>query len=609
MNFTVEVNPDLADAPECCRDNNSQDYFFNVTSSKQLAVKMLRVRAYGITPPGSARWTAYDYMRMVYPTGDIQLWTLGGDRAFDAAYDYTDSSGSGCGDGWGGLLDDLWWHNFWNDDPVDWYRYYGMLDEQVPHGYHGCGFTPGDEAGGVVQTETVHYADFAGEIAAQEVGHNHGRRHAPGCGAARPDGSYPSDTDAFGNGGVGITGDWGIDLRSMALLPPDQTYDFMGYCPNNNTPGTVWVGAYTYRALGSALRRVAFVPLGQGVLFDVAEPQAAPEYLVGSLWVEGNQARPAQAFVRRPLPADVQPPDGASGTYAVDLLDAGGVSLLQRFFDPTELSNDDSPTIDLVRVFVPWVDGTSAIAISRQGRVLLNIAVSANTPTVHLVSPNGGEAWGAAGTRRIEWQASDPDGDPLESTLQLSLDGGQTWSALAIGVADLSYEVAVADLAGSDHARLRVVVSDGVNTALDTSEADFSIGKKGPQVMILSPHDSLTFGRGDEVILEGAAVDFEDGTVPDSALVWTSDIGGALGLGRSLWGLPLAQGRHRITLTATDRDGMSASQSVTITVGEAGQTPRPSSLALILVAAGLVLVGAAGAGLLVFALRGRGARR
>jgi hypothetical protein len=293
----------------------------------------------------------------------------------------------------------------------------------------------------------------------------------------------------------------------------------------------------------------------------------------------------------------------------VDLLDEGGASLLQRFFDPTELSNTDSHGVDVVRVWVPWVDGTAAIAFSRDGRVLLNVPVSVSTPAVTLVSPNGGESWGESGTRRVEWQASDGDSDPLEITLQLSLDGGQTWSALAIGVTDTSYEVEAADLGGSGQARVRVVASDGVNTASDESDSDFSIGKKGPQIVLLSPDDGQAFGRGDEVILYGAAVDYEDGTVPDEALLWTSDLDGELGRGPSLWGLTLSQGVHRITISATDRDQTTASQSVTITIGEAGQVPKPSSLALIFWVAGLLLVGVSGLGILVYALRGRGARR
>jgi len=293
----------------------------------------------------------------------------------------------------------------------------------------------------------------------------------------------------------------------------------------------------------------------------------------------------------------------------VDLLDAGGVSLLQRFFDPTDLSNTDSAGVNVVRVWVPWVDGTAAIAFSRDGRVLLNVPVSVSTPAVTLVSPNGGESWGESGTRRVEWQASDGDGDPLEFTLQLSPDAGQSWSALAIGVSETSYEVEAADLAGSDRARVRVVASDGVNTASDESDADFSIGKKGPQIVLLSPDDGQTFGRGDEVILYGAGVDYEDGTVPDEALVWTSDLDGELGRGPSLWGLTLSQGVHRITISATDRDQTTASQSVTITIGEAGEAPKPSSLALIFWVAGLLLVGVSGLGILVYALRGRGASR
>jgi hypothetical protein len=78
---------------------------------------------------------------------------------------------------------------------------------------------------------------FAGEYspatAVHEVGHLHGRLHAP-CDVSDADPNYP-----FKDGSTGV---WGYDLIKEALKSPDLA-DFMGYCPD------VWASAYTYQAI------------------------------------------------------------------------------------------------------------------------------------------------------------------------------------------------------------------------------------------------------------------------------------------------------------------------------------------------------------------------
>ena len=59
--------------------------------------------------------------------------------------------------------------------------------------------------------------------------------------------------------------------------------------------------------------------------------------------------------------------------------------------------------------------------------------------------------------------------------------------------------------------------------------------------------------------------------MPSAAFTWASDQDGPLGSG-SPFSATLTQGQHRITLTATDADGLSASEQITVTVS--GET-RP----------------------------------
>lgn len=74
-----------------------------------------------------------------------------------------------------------------------------------------------------------------------ELGHEHGREHAP-CDVSPSDPGYPYD-----GGDIGV---WAHDPRNNAFYSPTSMTDFMGYCQNT------WVSDYTYTAI---FRRVVEV--------------------------------------------------------------------------------------------------------------------------------------------------------------------------------------------------------------------------------------------------------------------------------------------------------------------------------------------------------------
>jgi hypothetical protein len=82
---------------------------------------------------------------------------------------------------------------------------------------------------------------FSGVVSADtlvhEMGHQHGRMHAPCGAAAGVDGAFPHP-----DGGIGT---WGFDFRSMQLQSPMMRKDLMGYC----TPQ--WISDYSYAALAN----------------------------------------------------------------------------------------------------------------------------------------------------------------------------------------------------------------------------------------------------------------------------------------------------------------------------------------------------------------------
>jgi Peptidase M66 len=76
---------------------------------------------------------------------------------------------------------------------------------------------------------------LSGDTLAHELGHQHGRGHAP-CGAQDGiDGRYPYQQAALGS--------WGVDFRSGKLMDPATRKDLMSYCD------PIWISDYTYSAL------------------------------------------------------------------------------------------------------------------------------------------------------------------------------------------------------------------------------------------------------------------------------------------------------------------------------------------------------------------------
>ena len=161
--------------------------------------------------------------------------------------------------------------------------------------------------------------------------------------------------------------------------------------------------------------------------------------------------------------------------------------------------------------------------------------------------------------------SSDPEGQPL--TYLWNFGDGQTSTA-----ANPQHTY---NAAGQYQARL--TVSDGVNSTLSTP-LSIAAGNR-PVVSISSPTDGRHFRAGDVISFSGTATDAEDGVLPASAYTWSIDF---LHEGHVHPGIPITGvtsgsftiptsghdfsgvTRYRITLTATDTDGLQSSQSVTL---------------------------------------------
>ena len=145
--------------------------------------------------------------------------------------------------GWASVLEDVRRARAQDRAPDDVY-YFGLVAPADNHAkYCGGGCTTGASftaSAGSVRNRASVGLGFTGAIAVDamvhELGHAHGRAHAP-CG--RPDRTDPAFPYP-----EALIGTWGYDVRGTGeMRSPERTRDIMSYC------GPRWVSDYTYRGL------------------------------------------------------------------------------------------------------------------------------------------------------------------------------------------------------------------------------------------------------------------------------------------------------------------------------------------------------------------------
>jgi hypothetical protein len=163
----------------------------------------------------------------------------------------------------------------------------------------------------------VGFADReSAQTMAHELGHNHGRNHAP----CVPNGGSISGVDPNYPFPDGRTGVIGYDARTKVLLSADKGTDLMGYCSN------VWLSEYTY---GGITDRVALVNGNTTQALNTTPRRTWRVLLLGS-----NDPRWGMPITRPSLP------EGEAVT--ANILDAKGALLTQADVYRTEVSDSGS---------------------------------------------------------------------------------------------------------------------------------------------------------------------------------------------------------------------------------------------------------------------------
>jgi len=243
-------------------------------------------------------------------------------------------------------------------------------------------------------------------------------------------------------------------------------YNFMGsaYPP--------WIDASSYNYLLSVFAQSNYFSLaassfGKPIVASFSNPMQ-------SILLSGLADRNGWVGLQDFYVIDREPPEEeiSAGDYSLKLLDANENVLSDQNFGVSFTLLSDPP-IDLNTtgfvLTVPFIDGTKKIRIDFNGSTRAERLVSANAPTVSIVSPSGGEEW--SGTHTVVWNASDADGGELSFVLQYSSDNGVTWNPIAIDLNGESFELNAGYLEPTGNYKLKVIATDGVLTGEAVSSA------------------------------------------------------------------------------------------------------------------------------------------
>ncbi len=464
----------------------------------------------------------------------------------------------------------------------------------------------------------------AGSTMAQEMSHNYNgvtgdRWKHVNCGS--PDGlngSYPYNPCTLDDKAVDNPAThFGFDPLTLQVIRPNMAGDYMSYA------STTWVSDYTFKGMIDELNntlvaqtelrkqvqsstRQAEVANGVVVVSGVVSPtlqkgELAPAWAMPNTVMQQSLLRKLDALNARIVKLHNQMhTQGAQNTdhthddtvhVTVRLLDANGVVLGSKPVIATTGTHGGGGSYSFLDSLpVPVGKVAKLDVVNDDNLVLMSREVSANSPVVTLLSPAGGETIDTSLT--LSWTATDTDtNDNLHFTAQYSPDNGKTWRALFTSLPNLINPLTnkpmdtvtlqldkLSGLPGSDTALMRVLVTDGYNTASATSQS-FKMTNRAPEPHIVSPDAYAQFPAGQMVLLKGNAMDAEQGGLAGNALVWTID-GVAVGNGSDVIVNGLAPGEHIAQLTATDDVGNSSNVTATISIAPLAIPQTPAELTL-----------------------------
>ena len=442
------------------------------TAGAPLRVRLIRIRYTSGSPAVTYLPTATDqaniasWLPRAYPTNALQMTVTTVDAAvaapFDAASINAQLAGIRAQDRAAGADGRTHYFGLVSDGAF----FMRGLAAGIPTTPHPSTVASGPTGSGTWGWDTDgSYGDW---YTGHELGHTFGRFHAEFCGATGgapypyPDGQLANADEAFEGLDVG---DPALGFP-MAVMPGTEWHDVMTYCAKE------WLSPFTYQGIMDRL--VAEDALGpgtsagptpgEGLIMDASEMQV---HVVAAVNLTQRSAQIASAL---PLPAADEHEaagvaDDGGPSFVVRVLDAAGAVLHAQPapFLPSACSIEGEDQTGLIDTVVPNVAGAAAVELLLDDEVLDRFDVGGAAVAAQLVgAADAGLVAGAAtgATITLSWEAPDaPAGQRY--IVQVSADGGASWSTLAAGTPATSLEVDRDDFPGATALDVRITATSG----------------------------------------------------------------------------------------------------------------------------------------------------
>ncbi|MFT3750920.1 MAG: MopE-related protein [Agriterribacter sp.] len=408
-----------------------------------------------------------------------------------------------------------------------------------------------------------------------EMGHVLGLEHVPLCGAKLhpwQKSNFPQENILYGFrewnvseediAGIGPMGEadvnkriFGFDTRYGTILSPFNHFELMSYCQNLDY--YQWPSQSTYKRLLDSIKKRDIL-----VSSPINKKSTKSIELKDNLLFYGiinNDLIAMDPVLLLPNQPEIVY-NSTSSTFQLQLLNSQNEIVSSVNFEPNKLIETESLIFS-----VPILKNETAkkAIILKNNKIIAEKIASDNKPIVSILFPKGKNIVKSSDT--IRWQAYDKDGDTLYFVIQLSADGGNTWETVAFNYTDTT--LSLKGIAESKNAVIRILVSDGFNTAMTESD-NFIAANSIPEVYILIPEENTTVVGDDILHFESYAYDTEDGKLKGESITWNSDKDGDIGHNDTLTlkASMLSEGVHKIKAIATDKNGNTSYDSVIVSV-------------------------------------------
>jgi Concanavalin A-like lectin/glucanases superfamily/K319L-like, PKD domain len=412
-----------------------------------------------------------------------------------------------------------------------------------------------------------------GQTLAHELGHNYGLTHVnfsdTGEAVKETNGEYPVPVSTISpKPNTSREGVFGWDPRSESILDGGTVADLMSY------GSTRWLSPYSLNrlrgliaseneGLAASASGLAKARAGAGVAGDIFLISGMVNTVQARAELWPAQRVPAGTYDAAAVAASIAQAAQPQGhDYVVRQVDVAGAILSASPLLLERTGDGFGERIGFVQ-FLEAAPGAVALQVAIGGTILANLDGSGAAPSV----TGNALAYDAdAHLLQWSWTAADADGNPLFSNVHFSADGGANWQPVELFSGNSSVSLDTKNLPGGTQCLLRVVVTDGFNTALAVTDA-FFLPTHPPEITIIGVTEGEKLAFGTPAELQAFAMDAEEGSLPGSGVSWAlSGPEPATKTGRTLSLSGLPPGNYSATATAIDAAGEAGSATRTIEV-------------------------------------------